>query len=190
MVDPSLIAAAQRGDPEAFSSLVSALHRLVTGLCYAEMGDWDTAEDCAQEVFVRMHRRLPSLRDPAKFNAWLRTVVRNVCISEKRRPHRRGSSLDDLPETHRAFEGEGAASTRRSALADELGGRLDRLVSQLPEGQRRVLILRHFEELSIQEIADLTGLTAASVRTMVCRARLTLRGLIERQDPGLQEETP
>ena len=75
-------------------------------------------------------------------------------------------------------------------MQGELGERLEGLVRQLPEAQRRVLILRHFQDLSIQEIADLTGLTTASVRTMVCRARVTLRGLIERQDPGLQEEAP
>ena len=67
------------------------LRPVVVGMCFAEMGDWDTADDCAQEVFVRLHTRLVSLRDPAKFPAWLRTVIHHVCISEHRRPHQAGA---------------------------------------------------------------------------------------------------
>jgi RNA polymerase sigma-70 factor (ECF subfamily) len=185
MFDPALITSAQRGDADAFASLVDQLRGLVTGLCFSEMGDWDAAEDCAQEVFVRMYHRLKSLRDPARFPAWLRTVVRNVCMSELRRPHRRRSQ--SLEATERDFDSPVGAPEMRKALDRKaLLRRLTELVTELPPTQRRVLVLRHFEELDINSIAELTDLTPASVRTMLCRARVSLRGLIEKDEPELR----
>lgn len=189
MVDPHLITAAQRGDVEAFTSLVAQLRGVVTGLCFAELGDWDGAEDCAQEVFVRLHTRLHSLRETARFAGWLRTLVRNVCISEQRRPHRRVQSLEALEQEPEAPRGSGL-QMREGLDRATLGTRLGRLVAQLPPTQRRVLVLRHLEELDIETIAALTDLTPASTRTMLCRARVTLRRLIEEQAPELKAMTP
>jgi RNA polymerase sigma-70 factor (ECF subfamily) len=184
MIDPALIAAAQRGEAEAFASLVTHLRSLVVGLCFAEMGDWDAADDCAQEVFVRLHTRLGTLREVAAFPAWLRTVVRHVCASERRRPHHRGESLEDLATEPAAPDG--AEPLRNAMDRQALLGRLTDLVAQLPPAQRRVLVLRHFQELDIATIASLTELTPASVRTILCRARVSLRKLVEQQMPELR----
>lgn len=190
LIEPALIIEAQRGSVEAFTTLMDRLRPVVVGMCFAEMGDWDTADDCAQEVFVRLHTRLVSLRDPAKFPAWLRTVIHHVCISEHRRPHRRTWSLDESEEESGPVEDDTVPSVRETLDRKTLRAALTDLVAALPSTQRRVLTLRHFEELSIAEIAELTGLTPASTRTMLCRARVSLRRLIERHRPSLKKMTP
>lgn len=142
------------------------------------VGDGESADDLTQETFLRVHERLPDLKDPAALEAWLYRIATNLCYDRfRRREHRR----PPLPLV--SLEGEGGVS-----LSDPMALRPDQLLErsemsdcvlrflcELPDPQREVLLLHDLQDFTGPEIADRLGLSLHNVKIRLHRARVRLR---------------
>jgi RNA polymerase sigma-70 factor (ECF subfamily) len=175
--DPELVAAVLAGDSEAFTGLVRRYRDTYTRFAVRMLGSHADADDVLQAAFLRAYRGLGGCREPARFGAWLSQIVVNECRTFATRRHRRQRRfVDDQgaleealagPASHVAEEGE--------ALGEELQRALDQLV---PE-QREAFILKHVEELSYEEMAEITGVGISALKMRVKRACERLRELLE-----------
>jgi RNA polymerase sigma-70 factor (ECF subfamily) len=164
---------AMHGDHDAFAALIgTAVNRLYALACLI-LRDADRAEDAAQEAIVRAWRELPRLRDPDKFDAWLRRLTVTACFDEARRVRRRAEvSLLHLDER---------------TIADPTGAtvehdRVDRAFRRLPFDQRTVLVLQHQFDLTHSEIADTLGIPIGTVKSRIRYGSAALRASLEADD--------
>ncbi len=180
-VDRALVEAAQAGDRVALEELVRRTHRGVYTCALRLVGNPDDAADITQDVYVRVVRKLSGFRHEASFATWLNRVTTNVAMSTLRRRMRRlaveGATVP--PDTRDTA----SDPAERAELAD-LAGRLERLVAALPEGQRRVLVLRDIYGQSTEEVAEAMGLTPGAVKVRLFRARERLKAELEATDDG------
>jgi RNA polymerase sigma-70 factor (ECF subfamily) len=172
----ALVLRCQRGDRAAFALLYGDYARVVHGIVVATAGAAD-ADDLTQDVFMAVFERLPELRDPAAFPAWLCAAARNAGRDAlRRRRTRRAASMVDEPVDELADRAgsPAAAAELRDAAACAL-----ELIRTLPEAYRETLVLRLVEGLSGPEIAARTGLTHGSVRVNLTRGMALLRPLLQ-----------
>ena len=172
----ALVLQCQRGDRAAFALLYGDYARVVHGIVVATAGAAD-ADDLTQDVFMAVFERLPELRDPAAFPAWLCAAARNAGRDAlRRRRARRAASMVDEPADRAGSPA--AAAEQRDAAARAL-----ELIRTLPDAYRETLVLRLVEGLSGPEIAARTGLTHGSVRVNLTRGMAMLRARL--QEAGL-----
>src|SRR5262245_64831392 len=156
---------AMAGDHDAFAALANANVDRMYSIARAIVRDSDRADDATQEALVRAWRELPRLRDPSRFQAWLRRLLVNACYDEGRRIRGRAEVVL-LADHHPSIADESAGVIDRD--------RLDRAFRRLPIEQRVVIVLNHLEGLSHDEIAATLGLPLGTVKS---RARYALAGL-------------
>jgi RNA polymerase sigma-70 factor (ECF subfamily) len=171
MMDMALRQALQ-GDHRAFAEIVREHQGMVFSIGWHFFADRALAEDLAQEVFLQLYQRRPAIQSAAHLVHWLRRTAVHRCIDHSRRKNfRRESSLDEIPEI--------ATGT---ALADSfLHKRLRQTLTQLPEKQRMVVVLRYEEELGPGEIAELLNMRVNTVKSTLHRALEELRGKLTRK---------
>ncbi len=157
------VEAARAGENDAFGGLYAAYARMVHGILMARVPR-DEVDDLAQDVFLAAFRKLHTLRDPAAFGPWLAMIARNRAHDY----HRRAPDVAELPE-------DLAAGDSREAEAAAILA----LIQTLPESYRETLVLRLVEGMTGPEIAERTGLTAASVRVNLHRGMKQLREKLE-----------
>jgi RNA polymerase sigma factor (sigma-70 family) len=166
--DPSLIEAARGGDAGALVSLIAVaqpdIRRYAARNCRAA-----DIDDAVQETLLLLYRRVGTLRAVTSFSAWLFAVARRACL----RLLRRSAGANDVAADE--------AETRLAHLASEdIRIDLSRAIQSLPDHYREVILLRDIEELSIDEIAAVLGLTRESVKARIHRARLMIREYLVR----------
>ena len=191
--DDELIAAVLAGQTAEFAELAARYRDKVERLCQRFFSDREMARDLAQESFIRAFSGLSTYRAEMPFVSWLRAIVANVCYDELRRRQRRPEELvADFSAPERVWtqlvtdatpeEIVDAAEEHRAA--HELAHRL--LETLRPE-DRMVMILKESEELSVGEIAEILGWSAAKVKIRAFRARQSMRRQAERILPGSRE---
>jgi len=165
----------QRGDERAFDQLVERYSPRIFALLTRFLGPVEGREDLVQEVFMRVIRARQEYRPEARFTTWLYRIVFNLSANERERRRPTGS-LDQ----EREDLGETRADERLAAPAHELE-RLDVVsavraaIARLPERQRMALVLAKYEELPYDEIGRVLGTSEKAIKSMVHRARETLR---------------
>lgn len=159
--DGDLVLSARQGDDGAFGRLYERYARIVHALLLARVPRADV-DDLVQDVFLAAWNRLDRLRDPAAFGGWVATIARNRATDF----HRQGAESVELPEDLAAHD---ATADRAEALAALAA------IRSLPEAYRETLVMRLVEGLTGPEIAERTGLTAASVRVNLHRGMKLLR---------------
>jgi RNA polymerase sigma factor (sigma-70 family) len=167
--DAELVRRCLAGETAAFGALVERYRDAAVGFCCHHVGDFHTAQDIAQEVFLRAFVDLHALREPGKFGPWLRAIGLRLCQSWHRR--RRESLLppEELACRLEADAGHGAFDmTPARVLAKEA-------LQALPESQRQALMLKYLDGYSLVEIASLLAVPVETVRTRLRRARQRLR---------------
>jgi RNA polymerase sigma-70 factor (ECF subfamily) len=171
----------QAGEDWGFEWIARRHQHRVYRLALALLGRSEDARDAAQEVFLRAFRALPGWRFEARLSTWLFRVTLNVC-----REARRARWREWLTRGRWRLL---AASAPRASPAPDAGGegRLLRLVRELPERQREVVVLRVFEELSVREAADALGVPEGTVKSNFFKAVGSLRKRL-RHDPGRRKE--
>lgn len=163
----ALVRAAQNGDRAAFGQLYTRYSRMVHAVALSRVSPTD-AGDVVQEAFLRALRQLKTLREGEKFGAWMATIARRTAIEVRRRAAR---------ETALEIE-SGGASTQH----DEMEARAAlEAIRGLPKAYRETVMMRLVQGMSGPEIADRTGLTAASVRVNLHRGIKLLRASLERR---------
>jgi RNA polymerase sigma-70 factor (ECF subfamily) len=156
---------------EAFGELVRRHQDFVYGAALRIVRNPVMAQDLAQEAFVRAHRALPGFRGQAQVRSWLYRIATNLALNTVQR--RREYPSDAIPD--RPSRRDPAMDTESLALRHEL----EEAIIGLPDKLREPLVLREFEGMSYQEIADALDLPINTVRTRILRARRALRGRME-----------
>lgn len=180
--DVALMLRVRDGDTDAFRELIERHQRAVVNTIHRAIGDAWEAEDLAQRVFLQVHRSAKRYQPTAKFTTWLFAITRNTILNEHRRRSRHPSeSLDALQEP-RGPESTGwqAADTSvrdpaQEAVERELQEKIMEAVRELPEAQRTAIILCRYEGLSYEEIAEVLGCSVSATKSLLHRARLTLK---------------
>ncbi len=180
MDDPEseLLRAIARGDHLAFKRLVERYQSRLFNFLYRYLRDRETAEDLTQEVFLKVYQAAPRFEPRAKVRTWVFTIAYNLAVNELRR-HRRRRLLGLLVR-----EDRGATAIEASEAGDhlELEETMTAALGLLPHNQRAALLLRVRDELSYQEIAEVLGVSRASVESLLFRARERLRRLLRGQE--------
>jgi RNA polymerase sigma-70 factor, ECF subfamily len=180
-----LIQRAQKGDHEAFATLVTEHQRYVYNLALRVLKNEEEALDLAQETFVRAWTALPNFRGGSQFRTWLYRIVTNLCYN--RLPNLRRSLnelgndvISEIPETDIAF-----GNPARGFETREIRSYLHKAIDELDENYRLLISLRYQNELSYEEIANTLNLPLGTVKTGLFRAKEQLRRALERyQEPS------
>lgn len=182
--DGAAIAAARTGDREAFAVLVTRYQEVAFRAAYLIVRDAGTAEDVAQEAFVRAYRSLSGFRAGEPFRPWLLRIVTNLALNDVRGRGRRAGLLARFGRE----PAPGPAEPEGVLLASESQQLLWRAMNELPADDRVVLYLRYFLELPEREIAVAIGKAPGTVKSRLSRAGGRLRAVIERGYPSLRPE--
>ncbi len=174
-VDRDLVEQARSGDRDAFAVLAAATVDRLYAIARVTLRDSDRAEDAVQETLVRSWRDLPSLRDPDKFEAWQRRLLMRAITDEFRRGRRYEAQV-------RVLRAEPAAQDATSALADR--DELDRGFRRLSPEHRAILVLRHFQGLSLPEVADALGVPEGTAKSRLHYATEAMRAALEADARG------
>lgn len=175
------VVAAQNGDVEAFESLVDHYAEDMYNLALRIVEHPEEAQDLVQEAFVRAWRGLSAFRGDARFSTWLYRIVVNLCYNRLPRLKRElaALALDDaalhMPDT----VPDSAPDAAAQLIAAELIAVIHQEIHNLPANYRLLITLRHLQEMSYNEIADVTGLPLGTVKTGIFRARRLLRDALE-----------
>jgi RNA polymerase sigma-70 factor (ECF subfamily) len=170
--DKALIDAVLGGDVGAFGVLAHRYRDAYTRYAVRMLGSRDDADDVLQLAFIRAFRGLAQCRDPERFRAWLYQIVINECRTYSTRRARRERRLVRDPSL---AESASVPPDEQSALRDEIQRALDRLEPP----QREAFVLKHVEDLSYEEMAELTGQGISALKMRVKRACERLRELLE-----------
>ena len=169
------IARAQRGDIDAFERLYRTHVGRVNALCIRLTGGQD-AEELLQDAFVRIWEKLPSFRGESALGSWMHRVTVNVYLVSRRSDLRREARVvtSDEPESL-------GVDAIRGFVTDDPDARIDleRAIARLPAGARAAFVLHDIEGYLHEEIAEMQGIAAATVRVQLHRARKLLIEVLE-----------
>lgn len=183
--DTLLMLRVKRGDRDAFTELVERWKHPVIGFIYRTLPDPDEAEDLAQATFVQLWKTAGRYQPTARFSTFLFTIARNLCLNEIRRRVRHPADSLDEPrgedEDHplRQIEDRSQPGADAEATRTELFGLVEEALAALPEKQRTALVLCRDGELSYEEIATVLGTTLQATKSLIHRARETLKGRLK-----------
>ncbi len=169
-MERELVVRAQAGDEEAFSQLAFATGDRLFTVAHRILRDVDLAEDAAQQAIVTIWRELPGLRDPGRFDAWSYRVLVNACYAEARKERRWSPGL-------RVLETDAGGADPALSVADR--DQLERAFRRLSAEQRAVLVLQHYLDLTLNQIAELLGVPVGTVRSRVHYAKRAMRAALD-----------
>lgn len=173
--DRDLIQRARRGDAEAFSRLVLRYQTSVFNICYRILHERLEAEDMTQETFLRARERLALFDEERAFAPWIRRVAANVCLNHLE-AQKKTAPLDEEREADENARPESQVEVR------ERSERIRSALASLPAHYRVVIELRHYQELSYEEIATELHLPLSDVKSHLFRARKLLAEKLHASD--------
>lgn len=170
----------QQGEEQAFEELVQRNVGTVHALVYRFLREPSLVDDITQEVFLRIHRNAHRYEPTAKFSTWLYRIVANLCFNVMRsRKKGQPLSLDtpggDEEDYRRTVPDEDLDPPEKRLADEELSRQIGEALATLPENQRIAIILNKYENKNYQEIADVLDTTTMAVKSLLSRARTTLR---------------
>ncbi|WP_168119142.1 sigma-70 family RNA polymerase sigma factor [Paenibacillus sp. HB172176] len=180
MTDSQLIREIKDGNVELYSELMNRYQRKILAFVFHMLKSAKLelmAEDLCSETFYKAYRSLHSFREmDASFSTWLYTIARNTVLSELRKQKSANVSLDEA-----GFEPVASkdATPEQQLLRNERVAMVREAINQLPEKQRSALILREYDQLDYQEIANILGQTVSSVKSLLFRARASVKSQLE-----------
>ncbi len=187
--DPRFVERLRARDERAFNELVRSSERRVYGLVFRMIGRRDESEDLTQEVFVQVFKAIDQFRGDSKLSTWIFRIAVNLTKNRaKYNARRHAGAQDDVSELegHAAFaEARGVTASDVARPDDvfaghEVEGVVQRCIASLEPDFREVLVLRDVEDLSYEEIAEITGLPDGTVKSRIFRARGQLKACVER----------
>jgi RNA polymerase sigma-70 factor (ECF subfamily) len=175
--DVRLMQLVAEGDTSAFEQLVERHQALVAGTVARMLGSNSDVEDIAQQVFIRVWKSARRYVPRAKFTTWLLKITRNLVFNELRRAKRHAHvPLQSEPGAEEIpLKDETNPAPDASLLETELQRAIEEAIMQLPESQRMALVLRRYEQLSYEQIAEVLDLSVPAVKSVLFRARAELR---------------
>lgn len=185
--DAALVRAIQAGDIAAFDQLVLKHKDKLFNLVYWFLGDYQEANDCAQETFIKVFKSLKKFRFESAFSTWLYRIAMNTCKNRlKSSAYRLKKKTVPLENPEGANGGNFSHAIRNDSTSPviELEKKermklIQESIDSLPEEQKRVVVLRDIQGLSYDEIADISGLNLGTVKSRLARGRLELRNKLK-----------
>lgn len=168
----------REGSREAFEELFTRHHRAVVRFAWRMTRDPATAEEAAQEIFLRIARAAPTYRPTAKFTTWMYTVARRATLNYLRDTEEEGETVPILQEGEEEdgvypvqLPGPEDRNPEQVVWGAQLSERFHAALGELPEGHRAAFVLNRGDGLSYEEVADVLGITVQAVKTRIFRAR-------------------
>ncbi len=189
-VEARLIERLNARDEHAFNELVTTYGRRVSALVFRMLGNRSEAEDLTQDVFIQVFKAIGTFRGDSKLSTWIYRIAVNLCKNRSKYLRVRHSKAQDEYEAvaERVPLGDAqSANVAHIARPDEAmaGRQIEKIVQEailkIDETFRECLILRDVEELSYEEIGEITGLPPGTVKSRIFRARAQLKELVERK---------
>ncbi|MCC7010415.1 MAG: sigma-70 family RNA polymerase sigma factor [Acidobacteria bacterium] len=182
--DEELVARATGGDLDAFNQLVTRWERPIFGLAYRTLGREEDARDVVQEAFMRAYRGLRGFKGEAKFSSWLYRITLNLCRDWVRKERR--APVVQMPEGADAVDLADAQPSPAESVEElvarrEMSAAVARAMAELPAEQRLAIVLKEYQGLTFQEIADQLGCPLSTVKTRLYQGLSVLRRRLERQ---------
>ena len=177
VADRELVATAVRGVEGSFEELVRRYQRPISAYVYRMVGNYESALDLTQEIFIKVYSSLDRYRAEFKFSTWIYKIAHNAAVDHLRRTATREQSLVvgaegdqfDLPIESNRLSPEQESEQRERRVE------IETVVRALPANYRELIILRHSQDLSYEEIVEVTGLPLGTVKNRLFRAREMMR---------------
>ena len=185
--DTVLIRAVQAGDKAAFDELVVKHKDRLFNLVYWFLGDYQDANDCAQETFIKVFKSINKFRFESAFSTWLYRIAINTCKNRiKSSAYRWKKKTVPLETSNGSKNGNpfseivnGSPTPVMALEKKEKMMRIQKAINSLPEEQNQVVVLRDIQGLSYQDISDITGLNLGTVKSRLARGRLELKNQLK-----------
>jgi RNA polymerase sigma-70 factor (ECF subfamily) len=185
--DTVLIRAIQAGDMAAFDELVLKHKDRLFNLVYWFLGDYQDANDCAQETFIKVFKSIKKFRFESAFSTWLYRIAINTCKNRiKSSVYRWKKKTVSLETSSGSKNGNpcseivnGSPTPVMALEKKEKRMRIQKAINSLPEEQNQVVVLRDIQGLSYQDISDITGLNLGTVKSRLARGRLELKNKLK-----------
>jgi RNA polymerase sigma-70 factor (ECF subfamily) len=181
--DLALMARVARGDEDAFAKIVKKHQHAVLGTVAKMTNQSPDTEDIAQQVFIRLWKSAERYKPTAKFTTFLFTITKNLVFNATRKKSGKNEySFDALEGKWRQSIEDKRSDSRPDKLIEqtELRQIIDEAISSLPEKQRLAVVLRRYEKMPYEEIAETLGISIPAVKSQLFRARTALRELLGR----------
>ncbi len=179
LTDADLIGLSIEGREAGFDELVRRYQRPIVGYVFRLVGSYESALDVTQEVFIKVYNSLHRYRSEYKFSTWLYRIAHNAAIDHLRRNPMKPQSIETENQegTYQLqFESRGP-SPEQNRERSEWQAEINSVVKLLPPAYCELILLRHAQDLSYDEIADVTGLPLGTVKNRLFRAREMMRDL-------------
>src|SRR5215213_3722508 len=175
--DRELVATALKGGEGSFEELVRRYQRPISAYVYRMVGNYESALDLTQEIFIKVHSSLQRYREEFKFSTWIYRIAHNAAVDHLRRNSSREQSLVMGPEgdQYDLPVESGRPSPEQESERKERRVEIESVVRSLPANYRALIILRHSQDLSYEEIVEVTGLPLGTVKNRLFRAREMMR---------------
>jgi len=186
--DVELIANAIKGREDGFEELVRRYQKQITGYVYRIVGDYDSSLDVTQEVFIKVYNSLHRYSSDYKFSTWLYRIAHNAAIDHLRRNSINPQSLETENEdgTYQLQIESPAPSPEKDREVSEWRIEIGQVIKRLPDAYKQLILLRHANDLSYDEIAEVTSLPLGTVKNRLFRAREMMRQImLERGFDGI-----
>ncbi len=183
--DRDLVGRCQKGDEQAFEELVRKYQQTVFNVVYHNIGYHADVEDIAQKIFAKIYFSLPKFDNRRPFFPWLYRIAINQCYDELRRMRRRKYrtftelSLEETEAIERLMS-QNEVPPESPEERSELHALLHKLLNQIPEQQKKAIVLRDLDDVPYEKMAEIMGCTEQAARLKVFRARARLRDLMEK----------
>jgi RNA polymerase sigma-70 factor (ECF subfamily) len=177
VADRDLVATAVRGVEGSFEELVRRYQRPISAYVYRMVGNYESALDLTQEIFIKVYGSLHRYRAEFKFSTWIYKIAHNAAVDHLRRTSTREQSLmigTDGDQFDMPIE-SGRLSPEQESEQRERRVEIETVVRALPANYRELVILRHSQDLSYEEIVEVTGLPLGTVKNRLFRAREMMR---------------
>ena len=177
LADGELVQNALAGGEACFEELVRRYQRPIAAYVYRMVGNYDAALDLTQEVFIKVYNSLTRYRSEYKFSTWIYKIAHNAAIDHLRRYAVREQALTngfDVERPEVSIESRRLTPEQESER-NERRSEIESVVQILPAAYRELIVLRHSQDLSYDEIAEVTGLPLGTVKNRLFRAREAMR---------------
>ena len=182
--DSDLVVRAIAGREDGFEELVRRYQRPIAAYVYRMVGDYDSALDLTQEVFIKVYNSLARYRAEYKFSTWIYRIAHNSAIDHLRRHNMRFEDLERSGEDGASYEkplASSAPTPEQMSERSERRAEIEGVVQNLPPAYRELITLRHALDFSYDEIAEVTGLPLGTVKNRIFRAREAMREELSRR---------
>lgn len=175
--DRDLVATAANGVEGSFEELVRRYQRPISAYVYRMVGDYESALDLTQEIFIKVFGSLSRYRPEFKFSTWIYKIAHNSAVDHLRRHAGRERSLVNGPEgdNYDLPIESGRLTPEQESEREERRLEIESVVKSLPSTYRELIVLRHSQDLTYEEIVDVTGLPLGTVKNRLFRAREMMR---------------